>query len=1169
MSKKLYIILLSWLAVGSLAAQTVPLSNLRATTLPPDTLLQRVLDTLTVVPESVMVYGSDGQLLPPTAWRVADNALIWTQAPTDTIYIRYRVLPFDLGAVRTHLDTAQLLQDISEGPMGLRYDPYAKEAELIDFKGLDYNGSFSRGLSFGNNQDVVLNSSFNLQLAGQLGDGIEVQAAITDENIPLQAEGDTRQLREFDRIFVQLKKGNTRLIAGDYELPRPKGYFLNYFKKLQGGTFGTEQRLGEQSLLRASASAAISRGKFARNQIAQQEGNQGPYKLRGAQGERFIIVLSGTEKIYLDGFLLQRGIEDDYVIDYNQGELTFTEKRLITKDSRIIAEFEYADQRYVRSLYALNTEYERGKLRLHYNLYNEQDSRNTTGDQRLSEAEQRVLADAGNNPALAVVPAIDTVGARRELRATYQLVDTLLACGGATSLLRYDSAPETGLYVATFSFVGQGQGDYVLDPALVANERAYRWVPPDAETCARQGDHAPVRQLIAPKQQRMMTLGGAYELSATAGLRAEVALSTNDQNRFSERDNADNDGLAAFVGAHKRWRLGRDSSGWSLHTKLDAEWVQQTFTALNPYRNQEFLRDWNLANIQGIGDALNQAEEQVLRGELRVDKAGWGALGYEWSSFVRQGSYEGRRHLATLRGARAGWLIDGQASLVETQDRGRSTRFLRPNLRLEKAFPKLGGWRLGLFAEQEKSDRFAAGSGLLEQSSFFFDRYRLLAETAPEKPLSLSVNYTQRRDYAPQDADFVQNALAREMNLNGQWRWRRALQAGGTFTYRQLDIVNTALTPEVPAETYLGRVDMALTLLKGAVRSNTIYQIGSGQEPRVAFTYLEVTPGSGTHIWLDSLYNNDGAIQPNEMEIAPFPDQANYIRVSIFTDDFIRTNNTGLNQNLQLTPKAVWHKASGWRKLAARFSTQSTMNIDRKTRQVEGVQAWNPLQLDLPDTALVALSSNVRHTLFFNRADPKYDVQLGQARTRSRNVLTTGYESRLLAEQFVRLRWNVTRSIGTQVELKQGRRESDSEFFNNKDFRLDFIAVAPQLTILPSKDFRTIITYRYQRDRNTLPGAAEKAGLHEVSAETTFNRSAKSSLRSRLSFIDIQFDGEPNSPVGFAILNGLRSGRNYLWNLGLNRQLSRNIQLNLTYEGRKTGDNKMIHTGRAQVTAVF
>jgi len=53
------------------------------------------------------------------------------------------------------------------------------------------------------------------------------------------------------------------------------------------------------------------------------------------------------------------------------------------------------------------------------------------------------------------------------------------------------------------------------------------------------------------------------------------------------------------------------------------------------------------------------------------------------------------------------------------------------------------------------------------------------------------------------------------------------------------------------------------------------------------------------------------------------------------------------------------------------------------------------------------------------------------------------------------------------------------------------------------------------------------------------------------------------------MLNGLQNGRNLLWDVTFDRQLAKNIQINLSYEGRKTGLAKVVHTGRAQVVANF
>ena len=355
------------------------------------------IDSLTVSPESIEIIDlASATTLDTSFFYIKNNAVFFKKGkrPNGQIQLRYRTLPFQLDKDAYSLDTT-LIRKKSDGTyIGIDFSPFKEQRGLLDTKGLDYDGSFARGISFGNNQSLVLNSSFELRLSGKLGDDIEILAAIRDDNIPLQAEGNTQQLQEFDRIFIQLRRKNHQLIAGDYELKRPNSYFMNYFKKLQGATYSNESSY-KDGILRSQISAAVTRGKYTRNNIVIQEGNQGPYRLEGEDGERFIIIQSGTEKVYIDGKLLIRGLENDYVIDYNRGDITFTNRTLITKDSRVVIDFEYSDQNYTRSLTALGTEYTSDKLRLHFNYYSEQDSKTSSGVNELSNAQKQFIADQG------------------------------------------------------------------------------------------------------------------------------------------------------------------------------------------------------------------------------------------------------------------------------------------------------------------------------------------------------------------------------------------------------------------------------------------------------------------------------------------------------------------------------------------------------------------------------------------------------------------------------------------------------------------------------------------------------------------------------------------------------------------------------------------------------
>jgi hypothetical protein len=194
----------------------------------------------------------------------------------------------------------------------------------------------------------------NLQLNGNIGDGYHIKAAITDKNLPIQPDGTTVQIQEFDKVYIQIDKDEHSVLAGDFDAFNPKGYFMRYNRKLKGAQYSY---LGHEfnKSWNIKTSAAVSRGKFVRQNITPIEGNQGPYPLRGENGELYIIILAGSERVYIDGQLLRRGEDADYIMDYNQSEITFTRQILINARHRITIEFQYAEFNYQKSQLSFET----------------------------------------------------------------------------------------------------------------------------------------------------------------------------------------------------------------------------------------------------------------------------------------------------------------------------------------------------------------------------------------------------------------------------------------------------------------------------------------------------------------------------------------------------------------------------------------------------------------------------------------------------------------------------------------------------------------------------------------------------------------------------------------------------------------------------------------------
>jgi len=97
----------------------------------------------------------------------------------------------------------------------------------------------------------------------------------------------------------------------------------------------------------------------------------------------------------------------------------------------------------------------------------------------------------------------------------------------------------------------------------------------------------------------------------------------------------------------------------------------------------------------------------------------------------------------------------------------------------------------------------------------------------------------------------------------------------------------------------------------------------------------------------------------------------------------------------------------------------------------------------------------------------------------------------------------------------------------------------------------------------------ENALIHQLNTEIRYNVIGNSSLSARYSFAAIQYNGDSSGTLAYNMLEGLQPGSNHLWNITFEKKLANNLQISISYDGRKTGTNKMIHIGSAQFRAIF
>ncbi len=223
-----------------------------------------------------------------------------------SIRITYEILPFALQQ-EYFLRRISALKD-STGRTTRKVESSLTKFSMEDVfgSGLQKNGSIFRGLTVGSNQDLTLNSGFRMQLSGKLSSDLDIAAALTDENVPIQPEGTTQTLQELDKVFIQLQSPHYGATLGDFVYQvneQDGGEFGRISRKLQGATGNAvfNDLVGRGSLLSLSLTGATARGKFTSNQFQGIEGNQGPYRLTGEDPSLQSVIIAGTERVYVDG----------------------------------------------------------------------------------------------------------------------------------------------------------------------------------------------------------------------------------------------------------------------------------------------------------------------------------------------------------------------------------------------------------------------------------------------------------------------------------------------------------------------------------------------------------------------------------------------------------------------------------------------------------------------------------------------------------------------------------------------------------------------------------------------------------------------------------------------------------------------------------------------------
>ncbi|HET9888202.1 MAG TPA: hypothetical protein VFR10_11905, partial [bacterium] len=414
------------------------------------------------------------------------------------------------------------------------------------------------------------------------GTDVRITAQLSDQNVPLQPEGNTQRLEELDEVLVKVESPRAGATLGDFMSARRGTPFADYERRLAGAE--AVVRFDSSSVRGVGAKA---RGNFRTVEFRGVEGKQGPYVLVGVGPDPEGVVVAGSERVWLDGRELVRGDANDYVIDYSRGEIEFTNRRLITKDSEIAVDFEIAEQEYRRSFYlgegksVLLNDHAGLRASVTAETDSEEPLNFTMTDER-----RQALAQAGDQSVL-VPGAVCGIE-----NGDYNQIDGHFEFAGADS----------GTCEVAFTFVGAGLGEYVRDRNLDTGTTFFRFVGTGL------GDHISGLFLPAPRTAQLADVGAAGKVG-DVDLQVDGAYSREDLNRISSLDDENNEGAAAQMSAAWRTEGAKYLSG--INTVFRGQ--EAEFTPMGRTRTVFLGERWNFTDTTRTDETTAEVDSWMER----------------------------------------------------------------------------------------------------------------------------------------------------------------------------------------------------------------------------------------------------------------------------------------------------------------------------------------------------------------------------------------------------------------------------------------------------------------------------------------------------------------------------------------------------------------------------
>lgn len=1082
------------------------------------------LESYRIIKDSVRVYINGFRIKPEKRFRIdydTNNLTFFDPPPKGSIIkVYYRVIPINLKSSYYNREGFGVSKEKNYSVNNpIKNSPIEREVDKTSF---EKSGNLIRGFSIHTDRGLTMNSGFRMDFRGDIGKNLEVIASLTDQNSPLQPEGNTQTLSEIDRIFFKVRGKGYETTLGDLSIDYNGTEFSNYHRKLQGISGGG--KIGSKEFI---FSAAVSKGKFNTNRFMGREGNQGPYQLTGKSGEKYIVVIGGTEKVWIDGELMKRGEDNDYIIEYANGQITFTRHRLITDESRIEVDFQYTDGNSRENIYSIKSEgdlYVKG-LKYNMTLIKENDVQDENSTFSLSDIDfnpnslQKLQKD-GNNY---YQSGVSYVG---QGNGNYQKVDSL-------GTIYYSYVGENlGEYKVTFSRVGDEAGEYDF-----LGGEIYRWVG------RSKGDYLPIIIIGSGESRSVGDIQLDFKPNDYISFNSEFALSQNSSGLTNKKNNGSAVNLGLSVSPKALSVKGLNLGKVNFSAKLKKR--DENFYSIDRTREVEYHRKWDLKGDEIKGENELEVNAIISPRPYILFNAVLGKFGI--GEYVKSGrnSMEIKISHKSLP-----YIFFKRESIKSSHlNNNYSGDWIRE---MGNIFYKFGSLKPSFEFEREIKKE---ATDFITDNGFNFSNIGGKIEYKKGNIFSGYSSFRLRKDKVFDEFCFSPSSKAFTRNIGLNFRKGSNFSASAEFINRSKKFADN----REDIITNLGDIRIRFsTKNRGIVLQNN-YQLSSERAPKKRRVYFQVEEGKGDY----SINDDTGEYYPDI--------NGNFITRTFATDEFHSVEGIKFGSTIDINFSKFLEKDNHNLifKTLKGLKTKSIFRFEEKSKNKNQTPFFNIPSFNVQNNGNVFFGnvSILQDITFFENVKNFYMRMRLNYSSLINNQFVERSENRSFFEKSVEIKSNFVRNMGLLLNLKN--KSLMRIFSNNPSWGRDIISNSANIEFFYKPDIKIEYKARFKLGKEKNNSIYNELSLYYISFMPSFRYSLTNKGRINGEFEWFKVQTSPKIDIlAYEMAEGKRPGDNFRLKLNFQYRIANHITADFEYSGYKE-KRGIFHIGRVEMRAFF